>query len=94
MITEDLDAYFIDFGEAFTLQGGAAGGVTAIFDNAYLEAVGIGGTNPIALTKASSVAAGDIGKTFTRVSGGTVWVIAGREPQDDGSFVLLQLNAQ
>lgn len=91
MLTEDFDAFLVDFGEAFTLQGGAAGGVTGIFDNAYLEAVGIAGTNPVARVKASAVAAGDIGKTFTRVATGIVYTIRGREPEDDGSFVLLQL---
>ena len=93
MITEDLDAYLADFGEAFTLQGGAAGGVTAIFDNAYLEAVGIAGSNPVAQCKASAVVAADIGKTFTRVGTGVVYTIRGVEPIDDGAFVQLQLVA-
>jgi hypothetical protein len=91
VITEDLDAFLADHGEAFTLQGGATGGVTAIFDNAYLEGAGIGGTNPVATTKASDVAAADIGKTFTRIATGVVYTIRGREPQDDGAFCLLQL---
>lgn len=91
MFTEDLDAFLADFGEAFTLQGGAAGGVTAIFDAAYLEQLGVAGTSPAALAKATAVVAGDIGKTFTRVGTGVVYTIRNREPVDDGAFVVLQL---
>lgn len=93
MITEDLDTFLADFGEGFTLQGGAAGGVTAIFDAAYLEQLGIAGTRPVAVAKASAVAAGDVGKTFARVSTSTTYTIKGREPLDDGVFVLLSLKA-
>ena len=91
MFTEDLDAFLADFGESFTLQGGATGGVTGIFDAAYLEQLGIAGTRPVALVKASAVAAGDVEKTFTRVAGGVVYTIKGREPLDDGAFVVLAL---
>jgi len=93
VITEDLDVFLADFGEAFTLQGGAAGGVTAIFDAAYLQEIGVAGTDPAALVKASAVSAGDAGKTFTRVGTGVVYTIRNRQPQDDGAFVLLQLEA-
>jgi hypothetical protein len=93
MFTEDLSPFFADWGEAFTLQGGAAGGVTAIFDAAYLSQLGIAGTNPVALAKAADVAAGDIGKTFTRVGTTIVYTIKGYEPEGDGAFVLLQLEA-
>ena len=90
-ITEDLDLFLAGFGEGFTLQGGAAGGVTAIFDAAYLEQLGIAGTRPVALVKASAVVAADVGKTFTRVAGGAVYTIRGYEPVDDGAFVILPL---
>jgi hypothetical protein len=91
MFTEDLSVFLADFGEGFTLQGGAAGGVTAIFDAAYLEQLGIAGTNPVALVKASDVAAADVNKTFTRIGTGVVYTIQNRQPQDDGALVLLQL---
>jgi hypothetical protein len=94
MITEDLDLYLADFGEAFTLEGGAAGGVTAIFDAAYLEQLVVAGTRPVAQVKASAVLEADVGKTFTRVAGGQVYVIRGYEPIDDGAFVMLRLEAQ
>lgn len=91
MFTEDLDAYLADFGEAFTLQGGVASGVTAIFDAVYIEQLGIAGTAPAALVKATDIAAGDIGKTFTRVGTSVVYTIRNRMPVDDGAFVVLQL---
>ena len=91
MFTESLSVFLADFGEAFTLQGGAAGGVTAIFDAAYLEQLGIAGTNPVALVEAADVAAGDVGKTFTRVGTGVVYTIRLHQPEGDGAFVLLQL---
>jgi len=94
MLTEDLSVFLADFGEAFTLQGGAAGGVTAIFDNAYLQEIGVAGTDPAALVNASAVAAGDVGKTFTRDATGVVYTIRDRRPQDDGAFVLLQMEKQ
>jgi len=92
MFTESLSVFLADFGEAFTLQGGAAGGVTAIFDAAYLEQLGIAGTNPVALVEAADVAGGDVGKTFTRVADSTVYTIRNRQPEGDGAFVLLQLD--
>ena len=89
MFTEDLDAYFADFGIASTLQGGSAGGVMVIFDRAALAELGVQGTSPQALAKASAVADGDEGKTLT--IDGTAYVIDRRDPIDDGAFVLLQL---
>jgi len=89
--TEDLDVYLADFGEAFTLQGGAAGGVTGIFDAAFMAELGIASTNPVALVKATAVVAADVGKTFTRVGTGVVYTIRVHQPQDEGAFVLLQL---
>ena len=89
MFTETLDEFLTDFGVASTLQGGAAGGVIAIYDAPYLEQMGIAGTKPSALVKASAVAAADVGKTFTRTDTGAVFTIRGREPIDDGVFVVL-----
>jgi len=94
VFTEDLDVYMADFGEPFTLQGGAAGGVTGIFDAAFLAEIGIAGTNPVALVKGTAVVVADVGKTFTRDGTGVVYTIRVHQPQDDGAFVLLQLEQQ
>jgi hypothetical protein len=63
--------------------------VAVIFDRAYLDQLGMAGTAPAALAKASAVAEGDIGKTLTINS--VVFTIFGREPIDDGAFVVLRL---
>lgn len=92
MFTEDLDAFLADFGVASTLQGGAAGGVTAIYDDAYLEQLGIAAnTGPVALVKGSAVAVADVSKTLTRTDTSVAYTIRNREPLDDGAFVLLRL---
>lgn len=91
--TEDLDAFLADFGVASTLQGGTAGAVVAIYDAGYLEQLSIAGTRNTALVKASDVAAADIGKTLTRTDTSVAMTIKGREPIDDGAFVLLTLKA-
>jgi hypothetical protein len=93
MFDEDLDVFLADFGVASTLQGGAAGAVVAIYDSPYLEQLGIAGTRPVAMVKATDVAAGDVGKTLTRTDNSVVYTIRGREPQDDGAFVLLTLKS-
>lgn len=91
MFTEDLDAFLstADFATAATLQGGAAGDVAVIFDRAALADLGVQGTSPQALAKASAVLEADVGKTLT--IGATVYLIERRDPIDDGAFVLLQL---
>lgn len=94
MFAEDLSVFFDTvngFAVAATLQGGAAGGVAAIFDEAYLEQLDIAGTGPRALVMASSVAKTDVTKTLT--IGSTVYTIVGREPLDDGAIVVLRLRA-
>lgn len=87
---EDLDQYLRtqDFAVAATYNGATA--VRVIHDRAFLAQQGIGGTNPVALGKASDFPAGDsIDKTL--LIGAVTYVIKGREPVDDGAFVLLQL---
>lgn len=87
---EDLDVFFDtdDFAVAATLNGAAAGAV--IFDRGYLEQVGIAGTQPVALAKASDYSAADVGKTLV-IAGKGAFTIRGFEPQDDGGTVLLTL---
>ena len=90
MFTENLDVFFntADFAIAATLQGSSTQ-VNVIFDAAHLESLGVSTTNPVALAKASDVADSDRGKTLTINS--VVYTIRDRQPQDDGSTVLLQL---
>lgn len=92
MFTENLAAFFnttTGFAVAATLQGGAAGGVLVIFDEAYLEQLAIAGTRPVALVQASQVAQADVGKTLT--IGATTYTIKGRELVDDGAIAVLTL---
>lgn len=92
MFTEDLSPFFdtvTGFAVAATLQGGAAGGVPVIFDAAYIDTLGMAATNPVALGKATDFPSAAVGKTL--LIGSTTWTIRNRQPQDDGTFVLLQL---
>lgn len=89
--TEDLSVFFDtdDFAIAATASWG--GTVNVIFDSAYLDALGVAGTNPIALAIATEVTAARIGATL--VISGTTYTIRDRMPQDDGATVLLQLES-
>lgn len=95
MFTEDLDAFLDDddFAIAATLQGGATGGVAVIFDRAYLEQMGLAGTRPVAIAKASAVSEADVVAAKTLTISGTAYTLKGREPIDDGSLVMLTLKA-
>ena len=92
MFTENLAAFFntsSGFAIAATLQGGSAGGVAVIFDEAYLEQLGIAGTRPQALVQATAVLQTDVDKTLT--IGATTYTIKGRELVDDGAIAVLTL---
>jgi hypothetical protein len=94
MFTEDLSEFFStdDFAVAATLQGGGAGAVKVIFDEAALQQLGVmTGTNLVALVKATDVAATDVGKTLT--INGVAYTIRAHDPIDDGALVQLQLSA-
>lgn len=92
---EDLAPFFntsTGFAVAATLQGGAAGGVPVIFDQAALQQLGVmTGLNPVALVKAADVLATDVGKTLT--INGVAYTIRAHDPLDDGAIVQLQLSA-
>lgn len=92
MMTEDLTSFFDtgDFAIAATYDGTAT--VNIIFDNAYIDAVGISSVNPVAYARASDIPAAGVGKNL--VVSGITYVIRNREPQDDGAVVLLQLEKQ
>lgn len=88
--TEDLDAFLDtgDFGVAATYNGSTA--VSVIHDKAYLDALGMAGTNPMALGKASDFPVSSaISKTL--LIGSTTYTIRNVRPIDDGSFVILEL---
>ena len=92
MLTEDPDIFLntAEFAVDATYDGATA--VKVIFDNAYMEGVGIAGTNPVATGKASDFPAAAVGKTL--VIAAVNYVIKNRQPVDDGLFVLLQLEQQ
>lgn len=79
-----------DFAIAATYNGSTT--VNGIFDAAYLDVNGIGGTNPTFLCATASVAADPTGKTL--VVSSVNYIIRGFEPQDNGATVLLQLEKQ
>ena len=86
---EDL-APFFDEDEFATLAiYNSSTEVRVIFDNTFLSQLGIAGTNPAALGQAIDFPAAAVGKTLK--IGTTTYTIRGREPQDDGAVVLLQL---
>lgn len=85
---EDLSVFFntADFAVAATYNGSVA--VTVIFDAAYLESLGVVGTNPVALGKASDFAA-PVGKTL--LIGTTTYTIRNKQPVGDGATAALEL---
>lgn len=89
--TEDLTAFFDenDFAVAATYNGTTA--VSVILDREYMQPGGhIAGANPVAWGKASDFTGTAVaGKTLA--ANGTTWTIRNKEPQDDGSIVLLEL---
>ena len=92
MFTEDLDAFLADFClvATYTPNSGSAVSKNVIKDETFLAQYGVTGTNPVALGKATDfTVAGSIGATI--VIDSTTYTIRGREPVDDGAFVLLQL---
>lgn len=93
MFTEDLDA-FLDSTNGFasdaTYDGSTA--VKVILDKAYVDVLGVAGTNPVARGKASDFPIPTAcGKTL--VIGSTTYTIRNVRPEDDGAFVLLELTS-
>jgi hypothetical protein len=88
-MTEDLDTFLDTEEHALEATYDGATAVKVIFDNEYLEQLGIAGTGPVALGKAATFPANAVGKTL--LVNGTSYTIRGREPVDDGAFVRLTL---
>jgi len=92
--SENLDAYLVLKSAGGLADPGTYDGATPVavlFDQAYLEQLGMSGTRPVALGKASVFPVAAVGKTL--LIGSTTYTIKGREPVDDGAFVLLTLKA-
>jgi hypothetical protein len=89
MFSENLDDFLstAELAVAATLQGGAT--VNGFLDAEYVDTLGMAGTNPAFVCKATDVAASDINKTLTIAA--VVYTIRNRQPIDDGAFVRLQL---
>lgn len=87
--TEDVTEFFDQtdgFAVACTVDGAS---VSGIFDNAYLQSLGItAGTGPVLLLPAASVGSADQGDSITVA--GTSYTITGLEPDGTG-LVLLRL---
>lgn len=95
--TEDLTVFLqtADFATAATyklLGIGTGTTVNVIFDEASQDHLGIAGTNPVALGRASDFSA--FTNTDTLTIGATVYRITDLQPQDDGAMVELQLEKQ
>lgn len=88
--TEDLDVFLktSDFAVDATYNGVTA--VRVIFDKAYVDTVGMAGTNPIARGKASDFPIPTaVNKTL--LIGSTTYTIRNVRPLADGAFVVLEL---
>jgi hypothetical protein len=91
--TEDRAAFLrtADFAVDATYNGATA--VKVIFDEPYTAQSEVGSSNPTAFGNAADFPKGTC-IDLTLVIGATTYRIRGREPVDDGAFVLLQLEEQ
>lgn len=92
--TEDLSVFFntAEFATACTYKAGGVGvgtTINVIFDAAFIEHLGITGTNPVILAKASDVSSFSNADTFT--INGVTYRGVNDEPRDDGAIVTIQL---
>jgi hypothetical protein len=92
--TEDLTVFFqtAEFATACTYKAGGVGGgttINVIFDAAFIEHLGITGTNPVILARSSDVPSFSNSDTFT--INGVVYRGVNDEPKDDGAIVMIQL---
>lgn len=91
-LTEDLSIFLDDddFAVTATLNGTVSGNV--IVDLDYLRVLGVvASSDPVAFASAAEYGTACLDGTL--VAGGT-YVIRDRQPQEDGAFVLLQLEVQ
>jgi hypothetical protein len=86
MAYEDLDCFFTDF--AVTATVGAAS-VSAIFDRAHIQAMGIDATEPMALVKTADVTARSIARNTAIVIAGTTYYVQELRPDGTGLTTLV-----
>lgn len=87
---EDLSVFFETNGFAVDAIYNGVNAVNVIFDAAYLETLGIAGTNPVAFGKASDFVS-PVGKTLT--IGAASYTIRNSRPMADGAIVTLELES-
>jgi len=82
--SENLSVFFTDFAETVTVSGSS---FLAIFDNAYVDALGVAGTRPALTCKTSDVSGVvfDAAATVRTIS----YKVVGIEPDGTGITVLL-----
>lgn len=93
MFTEDLSAFFREFGSDAVLDGHP---VRGIFDNAAalgsVGLVGMAGTQPVFTLPTSSIVGEPVGQTLVRAS--VTYVIEAHEPDGTGiSRLFLEVSA-
>ncbi len=88
MFTEDLDAFFVDFGVDATLAGVA---VRGIFDAAYADPMGVESTAPVFSLPTADAASAAHGQAL--IVSGTTYKVRGIEPDGTG-ITLLRLERQ
>lgn len=95
--TEDLSPFFAsaDFGVAATYKAGGTGGGTTIYvikDEPNLEHLGVAGTRPVVMVKASDIASFSNADTLT--IGSTTWRMVDLQPLADGAVIEVTLEEQ
>jgi hypothetical protein len=91
--TEDLDPFFNvdEFAELATCADVST--IAVIFDRAHIEVLGlgggVGGTEPMALAKASDVAAKSLTRNSTLVVRGVTYYVTDLRPDGTGLTVLV-----
>lgn len=92
MFTENLTDFLDTDDHAVAATYDGATTINGIFDTVYVDVLGVATVNPVFLCAASDVPAAGVSKTL--VVNSVSYKIRNREPQDDGAFVLLQLEKQ
>jgi hypothetical protein len=93
-MAENLDNFVIPktaggLADPATLQGGPVDGVSVLFDRPFIEQLGMSGTEPACIAKASAITESDRNKTLT--VNGVVFTILNVMPFDDAAFVVVKL---
>ena len=92
MFSESISGFFrsADFAVSATYNGSTT--ITGNFNAPYAASLDVAGTNPTFECAASDVPAAGVGNTL--VVNGITYKIRNRMPQDDGAWVMLELEKQ